>query len=228
MSNLTLLRRTFGGIVLGICFLSFPAAAGTFPDGQNIDKMDVPACDSARCDICTVKTTKLALKTNLFFDAVGAPNLGVEVPFGRNRNFSAALDLAYACWSFDNLYALQTMQGGVGVKYWFNPRGRALTGWNAGVYGVYGGRYDVQWLDGYQGDRFWSAGISGGYSARIAKKLNLEFALAAGYFRTPQVRHYHEPEKGHLLWQETRYNTGRFSLTKVQINLVWLIGGKKR
>ena len=169
----------------------------------------------------------LALKTNLLFDVVGAPNLGVELSLGGNRKFSVAADVAYAYWQINNLYALQTIQGGVEAKYWFRPSERSFTGWNTGVYGMYCNRYDVQWKDGYQGDGFWSAGISAGYSMPISKRLNLEFAIAGGYFYTPEVRHYHRPENGHLLWEETRYNVGRVSLTKLKVNLVWLIGRKK-
>ena len=169
---------------------------------------------------------KAALKTNLLFDLVGAPNLGVEIPWG--ERFSVTADAAYAYWQIDNLYALQTIQGGIGAKYWFNPRKRSLTGWNAGFYGLYSSRYDVQWKDGYQGDGFWSAGVSAGYALPVSRRLNLEFALAAGYFYTPQVRHYHRPESGHLLWDETRQHVGRFSLTKVQVNLVWLLGKRAK
>jgi len=167
----------------------------------------------------------VVLKTNLLFDMAGAPNIGVEVSF--NKRFSMAVDMAYAYWRINNLYALQTIQGGVEVKYWFKPELGSLTGWSAGVYGTYCSRYDVQWRDGYQGDGFRSAGIVAGYSLPVAKRLNLEFAMGGGYFYTPQVRHYLRPENGHLMWEETRYNVGRVSLTKLKVNLVWLFAKKK-
>ena len=163
------------------------------------------------------------IKTNLLYDLVGAPNLGVEFPVGKNKKISVAADMAYAYWRINNLYALQTIQGGIEAKYWFTRSEFLLTGFNTGLYGMYCTRYDVQWKDGYQGDGFWSAGISAGYSMPISKRLNLEFALAGGYFYTPEVRHYHKPENGYLLWEETRYNVGRISLTKLRVNLVWLI-----
>ena len=166
-----------------------------------------------------------AVKTNLLFDLIGAPNVGIEISI--NKNISLSADMAYAYWQINNLYALQTLQGGIEAKYWFRPLDKPLTGWNAGVYGMYCSRYDVQWKDGYQGDGFRSVGISAGYSMPIAQRLNLAFALAGGYFYTPEVRHYHRPQYGHLLWDETRYHVGRFSLTKVQVHLVWLIKKKK-
>lgn len=170
---------------------------------------------------------RFALRTNLLFDLVGAPNLGVEFPVG--KHFSLGADAAYAFWRIDNLYALQTIQGSVEAKYWFKPSRRGvLTGWSVGVYGIYCSRYDVQWRSGYQGDGFWSAGLSAGYSFPLSKRLNLEFAIAGGYFHTPEVRSYTRPENGHLMWKETRYNVGRFSLTKLQLNLVWFIAKNRK
>ncbi len=167
----------------------------------------------------------LALRSNLLFDIAGAPNIGVEIMIG--TKFSIAADAAYAYWHINRTYALQTIQGGIEGRYWFRlTDGKPLTGWSAGVYGMYSSRYDVQWNGGYQGDGFWSAGISAGYSMPIAKRLNLEFAIAAGYFFTPEVRHYHRGQGGRLMWQQTRYNVGRVSLTKVKVNLIWLLGKK--
>ncbi|MCL2562377.1 MAG: DUF3575 domain-containing protein [Rikenellaceae bacterium] len=169
---------------------------------------------------------QMALKTNLLFWAVGAPNLGVEIPIG--QRLSVAVDGAYAYWRINNLYALQTIQGGIEGRYWFCPAAGFATGWNIGVYGMYCSRYDVQWKNGWQGDGFWSAGLSGGYSAPISRRLNMEFGLAAGYFFTPEARHYSRPQQGHLIWEETRRNMGRFSLTKVKVSLHWLLeGGSK-
>ena len=219
-------RRPFGRIAtLAVWSFLFSATAGTafgagWPDPQRDTLSDRISATKPRDALVPV------LKTNLLFDLAGAPNFGVEIPL--NLKFSLTGEAAYAYWRIDNRYALQTMQGGIGLKYWFRLRnGEPLTGWNAGVYGVYGGRYDVQWKDGYQGDGFVSTGLSAGYAMPVSKRLNLEFSLAAGYFHTPEVRHYHRPENGHLLWQETRYHVNRFSLTRVQVNLIWLIEKRK-
>lgn len=178
----------------------------------------------------------IALKTNLLFDAVGAPNIGIEIPIG--KHFSIVGDFAYAYWRTpNNLFALQTLEGGIEARYWFGVSdkkiaknrewSKPLRGWNIGAYGMYCSRYDIQIMDGYQGDGFWSAGLTGGYATPVARNLTLEFSLAAGYFYTPQYRHYHRPEydangKYHLMWQETG-NFGVFTLTKARISLVWLI-----
>lgn len=168
----------------------------------------------------------IALRTNLLFDAVGGLNAGAEVPVG--RRFSVAADFAYAHWRINNTYALQTTQGSVEGRYWFMPGAMPLTGWNSGVYATYGGDYDVQFRGGYQGDGFWSAGVTGGYSKSLSHRFIIDFSLGAGYFFTFEVRHYSAPQDGRLVWDETRYNVGRFSLTKARVTLMWLFDMKRK
>ena len=165
-----------------------------------------------------------ALKTNLLYDLIGAPNLSLEVPVG--EKFSIAAGMTYAYWRINNLYALQTYHGDIEGKYWFSSSNRSLTGWNVGVYASLGGRYDVQWKSGLQGDKFWTFGVVGGYSLPLSGAFNLDFSLAAGYIGTPEVRRYERPQDGHLIWKETRYNTDLFSITKACVSLVWLLGTK--
>lgn len=169
-----------------------------------------------------------AVRTNLLADAAMAPNVGFIYPLSPKISIEA--DLAWAHWRIDNLFALQYAQGSVAAKYWFPPRrdrlrlqGRPLTGWSAGVYALYCGRFDVRWRDGWQGSGFWSLGVTGGYSTPISPRLSLEFLLGAGYLRAREARHYHRPERGHLMWQETVRHAPRASITRAQVNLVWSI-----
>lgn len=183
----------------------------------------------------------IALRTNLLYDALGAANIGVELPI--KQNYSLIADFAYSYWrSAKNLYALQTLEYGIEARYWFSVRdkkksknaewAKPLRGWNVGIYGRYWQRYDVQWIDGYQGDGSWSAGITAGYAFPIARNLTFEPSIGFGYFFTSQYRYYHQPEydangKYHLMWQQTG-NMGTFTLTKLRFSLVWLINSEKR
>lgn len=168
----------------------------------------------------------VALRTNLLLDIVGGVNLGVEVPLG--QRFSIAGDFVYAYTRINNRFTLQTIQFSLEGRYWFNNKGNLLTGWNAGVYGTYCSRFDIQWGGGYQGDGYWSTGLSGGYSWRLTNRLNLDVSLMAGVVYMPEVRHYDKPQDGHLIWKETRYDAVRFLPTQVRANLVWFIGVKKK
>lgn len=171
-------------------------------------------------------TYPFALRTNLLLDIVGGANLGVEVPIG--EHFSVAGDFAYAYTRINNLYALQTIQGDVEGRYWFKRGKNLMTGWNVGIYGMYCSRFDIQWKGGYQGDGFWSAGLSGGYSVPLSKNFNLDFSVTGGFIHSPEVRHYSRPQDGHLIWKETRYNVSRVFLTQVRVNLVWLVKTNKK
>lgn len=162
-----------------------------------------------------------SVRTNLLYDLASGANVGIELPVG--KRFSLAADFLYAHTRIGNRYTLQGTVYELAARYWFGRRKKPLTGWNAGVYGMYGGRFDVQWKDGYQGDGFWSGGISAGYSLPLSPRFNLDFSIAGGYVFFPENRHYHRGENGHLLWQETRYNVGTISLTGVKVSLVWLL-----
>lgn len=223
METPQLFRRIGLLSVLSLMLVSLSVTTATAtafpPDEQQAAE---PGDNRQSSSAASARTFKLALKSNLLFDLMGAPNIGIEYPIG--DDFSVSASGAFAYWRINNSYALQTLQGGLDAKYWFNQRKGALTGWNAGLYGVYGGRYDVQWKQGWQGSSFFSAGLVAGYALPVGKCLNLEFALAAGWFHTPEARHYERLNGERLLWQQTRSNVNRFSLTKVQVNLVWLIG----
>ena len=188
--------------------------------------------------IDTIRRYPIALRTNLLYDAVGAINIGIELPYGQNKNWSLIADFAYAYWrSPKNIYALQTLEYGIENRYWFGVNKRLkerkqnwaqpLKGWHVGVYGKYWQRYDVQFVDGIQGDASWSAGITAGYVIPINRSLSFDFGVGAGWVSTSEYRHYHQPEydangKYHLMWQQTGRWSG-LSLTKVRFALVWLI-----
>ena len=75
---------------------------------------------------------------------------------------------------------------------------------------------------GYQMPHFgFGGGVEYGYSAPIARRLNLDFSLGIGY----QGGTYHEyvPIDNHYVWQSTRKRNW-FGPTKLEVSLVWLIG----
>ncbi len=203
----------------------------TVPPGPEPESVPTPALPQ-------LQTAKypLALKTNMLYDLAGAANLGVELPIG--SRWSVVGDAAYAYWRTSNhLYALQTLEYGLSGRYWLpvgerrkerNPEwDKPLRGWNFGVYGRYWQRYDVQWIDGVQGDGSWSAGITAGYAFPVARNLSLETGLGAGYLHTSEYRSYDRPvydEDGnyHLMWKKTAIWSG-LTLTRVSFSLVWLI-----
>lgn len=198
----------------------------------------IPSVIEPIITIDTVRSYPIALRTNLLYDALGALNIGIELPYGRGKNWSFIADIAYAYWrSPKNLYALQTLEYGLENRYWFGVSqkkrdrkanwAQPLKGFYVGIYGKYWQRYDAQWIDGVQGDVSWSAGLTAGYTIPLSNSLSFDFGIGAGWVSTSEYRHYHQPEydengQYHLMWQETGRWSG-LSLTKVRFALVWLI-----
>ena len=175
------------------------------------------------------KKTILALKTNLLYDAVTALNFAAEVPF--NEKFSILYEHHCPWWlSNSNRFCLQYLSFGGEFRWWFKPKTRpesarrvqrdALVGHFLGLYGM-GGKFDLQANRTfcYQGE-FFSAGLTYGYSMPIAKRLNLEFSISAGYARIP-YRHYNPTDDWEILIRD-RNKTGvwhYFGPTKIEVAL---------
>lgn len=175
------------------------------------------------------KRTILALKTNLLYDAATALNFAVEVPF--NEKFSLLYEHHCPWWlTGSNRYCLQLLSFGGEFRWWFKPQTRpetsrrvqrdALVGHFLGVYGM-GGKFDLQANRTfcYQGE-FFSAGLTYGYSMPIAKRVNLEFSISAGYARIP-YRHYNPTDDWELLIRD-RNKSGvwhYFGPTKIEVAL---------
>lgn len=188
-----------------------------------------------------------AVKTNLLFDALLAPNIEVEVPFGKKHRWSVMAELWCPWWRFDhnpagdvNPYyrddqrptriAYQLLMGGAELRYWFPGRCAAavpvLTGPFVGVYAA-GGKYDLG-CDG-KGDQgqFVSIGISAGYSWPLARHWNLELSAAIGYIGGPKVHYENEFDDARLIYRSDDDWKSWFAPTKLKVSLVYIIGKKK-
>lgn len=189
-----------------------------------------------------------ALKTNLLFDLATLFNLELEVPIG--KRWSVMGEWIFPWWGglgnrggvsplpvYSEKLTLQMLSGGLELRYWFkrsqqldrkaqtwddyNP----LCGWFAGVYGG-GGLYDLQFRgDGFQGESYFSAGISTGYAHPISKQLHLEYSVGFGYLET-EYRRY-EPIDGHKVWVHDGRTTW-IGPTKAKIALVWIPRWQKK
>ena len=197
-----------------------PADTVPAPVAVPREEEPVPASVVAEVD---KKPFYMAVKTNLLYDAVAVPNVGVE--FYLKRGWTLGANWMYAWWSNDSRHRYwRTYGGDVSIRKYLGRRaaGKPLTGYHLGVYGQLL-TYDLEWGGrGYLGDKWsYGAGLEYGYSLPIARRLNLDFTLGIGYLGGEYMEYL--PIDNHYVWQATKQRHW-FGPTKLEVSLVWLLG----
>lgn len=183
--------------------------------------------ESADCSFAATKPAvrepRWALKTNLLYDALLIPNLGIEYRFARRWTVSA--DYMHAWWSRDDKHRYWRCYGGEVLlrRYLGN---RPFTGHHIGLYGTML-TYDFEFGGkGRQSDGFgYGGGFEYGYSLPVGRRLNIDFSIGIGYFGGRYKEYV--PMDGCYVWQSTRRQHW-FGPTRAEIGLVWLLGGDRR
>ena len=173
----------------------------------------------------------MAVKTNLLYDALLVPDVGVE--FYLSKGFSVGGNWMYAWWKNNGRHRYWRIYGGELVlrKYFGKPGGGSpLSGHHLGVYGQIF-TYDFEiggkvYMGGEPGGTLWekmnySTGLEYGYSLPIARRLNLDFVIGIGYWGGTCYEYL--PVDNHYVWQQTRQRHW-FGPTKAEVLLVWLLG----
>ena len=177
----------------------------------------------------------MALRTNLLYDAALIPNIGVEVNLGKQWTIGA--DWLYTRFSSDKRHRYWQGYGGyLTVRKYFggnkhqtsdirHQTSLPFTGHHLGIYGL-GMTYDVEWGGrGYQAARFgFGGGVEYGYSARIGRRLCLDFNLGLG-FQDGEYKEYLPTDDGtgHYVWQST-HKRHWWGPTKAEVTLKWILG----
>ena len=165
----------------------------------------------------------IALKTNLLYDALIIPNVGIEFYLG--KQYALAANWHYAWWKSDPpSWYHRTYGGDLELRRYFGAKAeeKKLQGWHAGVYGQIL-TYDFEWGGrGYLGDRWsYAGGLSVGYSLPVRHRLNLDFTIGAGYL-WGEYKEYIPIDECYV-WQVTKRRRW-FGPTKLEVSLVWLLG----
>lgn len=172
----------------------------------------------------------VGLRTNLLYDVVLVPNIGIEIPLG--RQWSVAADWFGTWLSSDKKHNYWQGYGGyLTVRRYLNKRSTVngqwspLTGHHLGLYGL-GMTYDVEWGGrGYQAAKFgFGGGVEYGYAMPLGRRWLLDFTLGVG-FQDGEYKEY-LPMDGHYVWQST-HKRHWWGPTKAEVSLKWLIGNKK-
>lgn len=162
----------------------------------------------------------MAAKTNMLYDALLIPNIGLEFYLG--KKWSILGDWMYSWWKNDHVHNYWRVYGGdIELRKWLGNK-KPLQGHHIGLYAQIitydfelGGR-------GYLGDRWtYGGGIAYGYSMPIARHFNIDFTLGVGYMRGEYKEYL--PQDGHYVWQCTKMRNW-IGPTRAEVSLVWLLG----
>lgn len=171
----------------------------------------------------------VAIKTNMLYDAMLVPNVGIELPIG--MHWSVGANWMYAWWSRDSKHRYwRTYGGDVEARHWWKPKnGLRLTGHHIGVYGQML-VFDIEcghrgYMGGRPGSTLWGkamygGGISYGYSLAVRHNLRLDFGVRAGYLGGEY--HKYTPQGDCYVWQST-HKLHYVGLTGAEAAVVWAI-----
>lgn len=155
-----------------------------------------------------------AIKTNLLFWGVVAPNVQVEFPLGRKNRWSLEVEYDHPWFIWNkNANASQILNLGLELRLYLGNRyyRRWLDGWHIGL-AVSGGKYDWEWKqhEGWQGE-FINAYFNVGYQHRFGKHWAVDAGLGVGVIPS-RYRHYYggsvypdnhlEPWDIHLIYHD--------------------------
>ena len=174
---------------------------------------------------------RMALKTNMLFDAALVPNLGAEFYLG--GNLSLCGEWMYAWWDNNHRHRFwRTYGGDLGLRWWFGRKAHAnpLSGHHLGIYGGIL-TFDVEigdkgYLGGKPGGTLWDrwltvTGIEYGYSLPVGKRINIDFSIGFGYMGGNYIKYYPFDNDYYF---DKEYRMRHFGPTKAEISLVWILG----
>ena len=168
--------------------------------------------------------TSFNIKTNLAYDALMVPNIGVDFALG--TNWSVGANVMYAWWDNKEKYKYWRVFGGdLNFRYWFGGN----TGFRGHHLGFYGQvlTFDLEngnrgIMIGSPGYHVWKkpmygAGFEYGYSLRLHRHWNIDFTLGLGYINGDAYKYAPAEEGG---FQITRRKTVNwFGPTKAEISI---------
>ncbi|MDE6792339.1 MAG: DUF3575 domain-containing protein, partial [Muribaculaceae bacterium] len=179
----------------------------------------------------TCRPFYMDVKTNLLYDALLLPNIGVDFYVGKNLSIGA--DWMYGWWSKNARHRYWRAYGGdINLRWWFGEKAheKPLTGHHLGLFAG-AVTYDFElggkgYMGGLPGENLWHrcnfiSGIEYGYSLPVSRRLNIDFSLAVGYMGGRVIKYM--PKGNGYEWQSTK-RLNWFGPTKAEISLVWLIG----
>lgn len=169
----------------------------------------------------TVYAQRVAIKSNLLYDAATTMNLGLEI--GLAPKWSLDLSGNYNPWKFNDETRLRHWGTQPELRYWFCEK---FNGHFIGMHGHYV-KYNVGGMSflsdnmerhRYQG-HLWGAGLSYGYQWLLSSRWSMEAVLGGGYARLDHSK-YPCATCGSL---QKSGKKNYFGPTKAAINIIYII-----
>ena len=169
----------------------------------------------------------LALRTNLLYDAIIVPNVGVEVGLGERTSLVGNVMFNWIGLRNKQFY-WRILSGDVELRYWLGADKNTFfrKGHHLGVYGAFY-RYDIELgtKNGQMGDFNYGGGISYGYSAILNRSLSLDMSIGIGYMGGKYKKYKYFD--GRYVWQSDVHRNF-VGPTKAEVTLVWHLDLSKR
>lgn len=167
---------------------------------------------------------RLALRTNMLYDLLLVPNLGIE--YQHSPLWSLLADCSFNWMKNDRHHRYwRVLIGEVELRRWLMPQpANTYLGHHLGAYTAFY-RYDLEWGGtGWQADFNYGFGVSYGYAFRLGDHWSLDLCIGMGYLGGKYKKY--EPDEGDYIWKAdvTRHY---FGPTKLEAGLVWQIPDKK-
>ena len=162
----------------------------------------------------------LALETNLLYDLLLIPNIGVEV--GVYENITVGISY-HNIWLRNKAHTRWYRTEGLEMdgRYYLNKERLPFKGHHVGIYAQML-TWDITFRKkGYLAERWsYGAGILYGYNMPIIKDLNLDLEIGLGYLGGKRLRY--TPQDGHRVWNSTK-NHHWVGPTKIKVTAQWMI-----
>lgn len=167
-----------------------------------------------------------ALRTNLLYDALLLPTIGLE--WRINPSLGIKVDGSRSWWSNEDNQVQKIWLLSPEVRWYMLNKKRFYLGASAnfGEYNIYKNAIGSLFSDdtGYQG-KLWGAGITLGYQVYLSRCLSFDFNLGLGYTKF-QYDSFNVINQTRVC-EEPNLSKNFFGPTQAGFSLVWTIGGIK-
>lgn len=200
-------------------------------ENANVDTVLIAETEILVTEEKTVRPFYMSVSTNMLYDAILLPNIGMEFYLGKNWSISG--NWMYGWWNNNHHHKYWRAYGGdLELRKWLGSasKRKPLTGHHLGIYAQillydfeFGGKGQ---MSGKPGANIWekasyAAGLEYGFALPVARRLNIDFTVGIGYLSGDYYEYI--PEDNHYVWLNTKKRSW-FGPTKAQISLVWLLG----